>query len=845
MKKIFHYKLKNKLEVIFEKIKDVNIVAIFFVVKTGSGNEIEGKEGITHFLEHLIFKGSEKFSAKDITEKIESLGGSINGYTSPDETAFYISIPKRNWQKGFDILQSMIFHASFTEEDFKKEKKVILEELKDGKDNPFRLLIDETFSTIFKKHPYKNPVIGYEKSIENISFDDIKKYYKTFYIPKNILLVIVGNLTENEVKNKLSILEKYKNNPAYIKSCKIFEPAQKSFQAKFFHSNVNQFYLNSVFKIKPSNLKEFIGIQLLCSLLGEFEHSFLKERLKIKTQLVTDISSFIYFTKNFLIFNIHCQFSKNINPETVIETLIKELNNFLIEPILPDQLLKAKINFKTDKIYMQESVSGEARNIIFYHLTTGDYKNEEKFDVISDSIDEKELKLIYKKIFKINNCSIIVLGPESYKNIGNFNIYKKLPKYKNEKTNLKKSPQLITLDNGIRIIYQKIDRLPLISFKIAMLGGLKFENENKKGLSNFMSRVWIKGSENYSYKEIENRFDFFSGFIDSFSGRNSVGLHGVILNDFFEAGSDILYDILTNPQFPDSEVEKTRKEILDRIASEKDDIFSESIRFFYKSIFKEHYYGFPIKGEIETVEKISRDDIVNYYKKINLSNNLVFGITGKLKQKHLDFICERFNNIKSGNFPSENEQITLKNKGGIYRKFYKKNQSYITAGFIAPPVNDDDVIKLKIIKTIIGNHSGRLFYNLREKEGLCYSTFAFMMKGFEASAFGIFVSTSAANEETVIKRLKESIYEIKSKPITNKEILKAKNSIKGSIDSYNQKFLNINTSNVFNILYGLGKDYNKIYLQKLNQINREDITDTVNKYFNPENFTFAIISPKE
>ncbi len=843
MKKVFFYKLKNKMDVIFEKISNVNIVSIFFVIKVGSGNEEKGKEGISHFLEHIIFKGSKNFSAKDITEKIESLGGSINGYTSLDETAFYITIPKRNWKQGFYILQDMVFNPKFSESDFENERKVIIEELKGGKDNPFKLLIDETFSSIFKKHPYKNPVIGFQESIKSLLLNDLKEFYKKYYVPENILLTVVGNLKEEDIKNEIFNLEKISHNQS-IKLIRknIQEPEQKKLQLRIVNSEVNQFYLNLVFKIKIKEPKDLISVQLLSLILGEFEHSFLRDRLKNKMQLVTDIGSFIFFTKDYLIFNIHSQFPKNISPKKVIKAVLKELANFNNEVILPDQLLKAKINFKTEKIFMRESVSGEAKNIIFYHLLTGSYKNEEKFYKTADKINEKDIKKVFKKFFNLNNGNIILLAPEQYKEslkIKDFISSKATPKKIREKL------ELITLDNGIKIVYKKIDRLPLISFKVATLGGLKYEDKDKNGIANFMTKTWLRGSKNYFYKEIENRFDFFSGFIDTFSGRNSSGIHGVVLDEFFEPAFDIVFDILNNPLFLESEIENVRKEISEKIIAEKDDIFTEAIRFFYKTLFKNHYYGLTIKGEIDSIKRIKRNDIVNFYKKIVKSQNIVIGITGKIGSNHIDFICNSLMKIKNSDFNPGIEKLDIFNKYNFQRKKINKNQSYITTGFLAPSVEHDDIINLKIIKSIVGNHSGRLFNYLREDAGLCYSTFAFMMNGLEASAFGIFVSTSSENEDIVIEKLKKSILTLKEEGITDEEISKAKNSIKGSIDNYNQKFLNVNTSNVFNILYGLGKNYNKEFLKKLNKIKKQNLMETIEKYFNPEKFTFAVISSKE
>ncbi len=827
-------------ELLIERIKGVNVVSIFFAVKTGSANEREGIEGVSHFLEHMLFKGGDKYSATEITEYIEKGGGEINAYTSLDETVYYTNILKENWEQGFDILASMVLKPKFNEEDFENERKVILEEMRGGRDNPYKVLIDETFKASFPNDSYSNPIIGFEKSLKNLSVNDLKNYYEQFYLLDNILIVIVGDLDISETVRKVNLLIKPYCQRG-IRREKINEDFNnkitfKTPETKLIAEKVNQHYLNITFRFPGGYFKEFAETYILCSLLGEFKNSPLKETLKENLKIVTDISTYFYLCKRHSLLIINSIFPLSQSPENVIYNILNVVNDFKLNNIDFHQIYKAVINHKADIVYNRESVASEGKNLVFYHIITGNYLNEEKFLRQIDKTDAKKIKFTANKYLK--NPVITLITPNSE--------LSEIPKNK-KKTKMKlrnKTKRLVRLDNGIRVIMEKNSRLPIITFNIISLGGLKYEDDATNGLTYLMGNLLTKGSLNYSKKEINEKFEFYSGAIESFGARNSFGVQGLVLDEFFIESFKIIKDSFFNPLFLGKEIEREKKYIIEKIIAENDEPSTLVMKKFYESVFEGSYYKRPVKGTVENMKGFSREAVLNHHRSLVKSENVVFGITGNLKDNISDYVLSELSSVKREEFLSDLTPLKLKERSFTFREKIEKNQTHIICGFPAPPVSHEDAVKMKIIANLLGNHSGKLFLRLREDLGLCYSTTAFYIDAPEAGAFGIYAATSPEKEELTLEKIKDIIRELKNGSVSEEELGKTKNYIKGRRENFRQKFLNTNTRNVYNILYELGIDYEKKYDKMLEQVKVKDISEAAEKYFDFRKIVYTIFTPE-
>lgn len=196
--------LENGLKVVTEKVESVKSVSVGIWVKTGSRNETAKQAGITHFLEHMLFKGTESRSSYDIAMSMESVGGYLNAFTSSEYTCYYSRCLNTQMDKALDVLSDMVLHPSFPQEEVEKEKKVVIEEMKMYRDSPDDYLFEEFSNKLFEGHPLGRPIIGFEETVSAFTREDLYAYMEERYQPWNLLIAVAGNTDHDRVVDMVS-----------------------------------------------------------------------------------------------------------------------------------------------------------------------------------------------------------------------------------------------------------------------------------------------------------------------------------------------------------------------------------------------------------------------------------------------------------------------------------------------------------------------------------------------------------------------------------------------------------------------------------------------------------------
>ncbi|MDX1585416.1 MAG: pitrilysin family protein [Balneolaceae bacterium] len=191
--------LDNGLKVVTEKVESVKSVSVGIWVKTGSRNETAKQAGITHFLEHMLFKGTESRSSYDIAMSMESVGGYLNAFTSSEYTCYYSRCLNTQMDKALDVLSDMVLHPSFPQDEVEKEKKVVIEEMKMYRDSPDDYLFEEFSNKLFEGHPLGRPIIGFEETVSAFTREDLYDYMEERYQPWNLLVAVAGNTDHDRV----------------------------------------------------------------------------------------------------------------------------------------------------------------------------------------------------------------------------------------------------------------------------------------------------------------------------------------------------------------------------------------------------------------------------------------------------------------------------------------------------------------------------------------------------------------------------------------------------------------------------------------------------------------------
>jgi predicted Zn-dependent peptidase len=387
--------LDNGLVVLLKKSSELPVVSVQVWVKTGSIYETEQTNGISHFLEHLVFKGTEKYLVNQISKKIESYGGIINAGTSKEYTVYFVDIPKEGIEDAFDVISQLVFHATFPEDELEKERLVVIEEIKRYEDNPGNVLYENFNNKLFTLSSYKWRILGKEENIRTLPRQEIINYYKTHYHPKNMVLSICGDFDNNIYE----LIKKYfdvKISTDYITTNILLdeEPKGSIFEVKK-HKVQHTYFLSGFLGPKINDKHQYTG-DVLSIILGEGISSRLYKILREEKQLVYEIGSGFYTQLGPSIFYI-----SGICERKNLEKVVDEINNILTDlrtnGPTDKELEKAKQILLTRWYFNNETVHSKSATAAWWFL----FKSLDELNSYIDNInkinkeDIKEFLTIY------------------------------------------------------------------------------------------------------------------------------------------------------------------------------------------------------------------------------------------------------------------------------------------------------------------------------------------------------------------------------------------------------------------------------------------------------------------
>ncbi|WP_066507456.1 M16 family metallopeptidase [Abyssisolibacter fermentans] len=346
--------LKNGLRVVIEEIPHVRSVTIGLWVKAGSVNEKENNNGVSHFIEHMLFKGTKNRTAKELAEVIDNIGGQINAFTSKECTCFYAKVLDEHFETAVDVLSDMIFNSNFDEDDIEKEKKVVIEEINMYEDTPEEIAHDLISKAIFNNHSLGFPILGHADTLLNMDRSEIMRYFNEHYIPNNTVVSIAGNVKTQEA---IDLIEKYFKNWSYSDNI-IKEHVAPEIESNFLYKSkeTEQLHLCMGMQGIPASSKYYYSLMVLNNILGGSMSSRLFQKIREEKGLAYSIYSYPLLYSNAGAFIIYA----GINPQyivDVVDMILAEVNKIKKNCINENLLQRSKEQLKGNYIIGLESTS--------------------------------------------------------------------------------------------------------------------------------------------------------------------------------------------------------------------------------------------------------------------------------------------------------------------------------------------------------------------------------------------------------------------------------------------------------------------------------------------------------
>ncbi len=829
------FTLDNGLTVLINEMPSSQSLAVYAYVKTGSATE--GKYlgmGISHFVEHMLFKGTEKRGVSAISKEVKSLGGEINASTSYDYTIYTIELPAGNFDKGLDLIADMIMHSRFDPQELEKERAVIFGEMRLYKDNPDHRLSDLVFKSVFRQHPYHHPIIGYEPLFAKITHDDILDYYHSTYIPNNIILSIAGNVRASEIFPKIKeAFKDFQYRPYLLRNLPA-EPPQLASQTVEEEYPTDLTRMSMAYQGVSVLDNDMVAMDVLGMILGEGESSRLYLNVYKKKELVYGIgaSNFTPFDRG--IFEIESQLDLK-NVDATISAVKEEIAAIQNKGVDLKELEKVKRQVLSSYVFSHQTPGDVAYNSAMNEAFLGDPDFSQKYIELVRALTSQQIQQAAQKYFIDKNLTVVIIKP-SQQNQNPQNIFAA------KKTS---AIEKIVLNNGLVLLLREDHTFPLVEMNVVLNGGTRRETTANNGISELTSRLWIKGTKSKSAEQIAQQTESRGANLDSFSGRNSFGIKLSLLPDNWDFGIDLLEDFVKSPSFDSKEFLKIKEQMQAAIHARDDNIMAVTSKALRETLFLNHPFRLEPLGTLESIGKITRDEAANWWQHFTKPNNMVISVFGDIKKDEvLNALKSKFGGLKKEELSLEKfkEEPPAETREKLLHQ--DKEQAVVMIGFQGPSIYDQDRYAMEVIASILGSSlNGRLFLKIRDELGRSYTLGGGFNPGLDLGIETFYVSTTDEHVEKVKELLIDQIKDLQINDVTDEELNSTKTYLKGSFTMSLETNANLSFVSSLDELYGLGYKNFESYGQAVGRVSKADIKRLAKKYLDTTQAAIVITRP--
>jgi zinc protease len=829
------FTLENGLTLIVEEDHSAPVASVQAWCATGSINE--GKwmgAGLSHILEHMLFKGTQDRKAGDIARHVQDRGGYINAYTSFDRTVFWIDIPSEGVSEAVTILADAMMNSTLPEDEYVREQEVIRREFAMGFDDPGRQSSQLMLSTVFSESPFRHPIIGYLDVYNKLKRDDVMEYYKARYVPNNLTFVVAGDVDTQKIREQVE--EAFKNysrqplEPLYVAG----EPEQIGQREAHEEFPTELTRLSLAWRVPGLTNPDTPALELLGDVLGSGRSSLLNQELREKLQIVHSIESGVFSLQTDGVFVIQalCDPGQRLAVEKEALALVERIKE---TGGTQAELEKARRAMLAGQLAGLSTARGQASDLGSNWLLTRNINfSKDYLDAIA-RVTTADLKRVARDYLRADSLNVTSLNP-----IGTLTA-----KGGVEREGVRSEVKKFVLSNGLRLLVREDPRLPLVSMYAAFRGGLLAEKPESNGITRLLSRALLKGTKNRTAAQIAEQIESVGGRLGSDNGNNSFSVSVEVMKPDLALGLEVLADILQNPVFPEKEVELEKAAQIATIKAEDEQITSVAKNVLREKLFDKHPYALRASGRAESVEKLSSADLRAFKDEYIVAQNGVLAVFGDVKAEEVLKLVERnFGTMPAGKLALSDppRPVAPATPLSVVEE-RNKQQAVVMIGYPGSDVLSPDRTLLDLLNEASNDLGSRFFNRIREQMGLAYFVGAGNFAGLAPGSFVFYLGTDPKKVDAVAAELQNEINGLSKDGLTEEELARAKRKLLGAEAIRNQSNSTFAASVAVDELVGLGFDN---YLRRRNQVESATVADIRNaaaKYFGTPSRVEVIVRP--
>jgi len=827
--------LANGLTIIVQEDRSAPVASVQAWCAAGSTTEDKHLgSGLSHILEHMLFKGTKTRSTNEIAQKIQDVGGYINAYTSFDRTVFWIDVPKDGALAALDILADAMMNSTLPAQEYAKEQEVIRREFAMGMDDPDRTVTQLLFATAYQQHPYRLPVIGLIDIYDQLTQQQVMEYYKARYVPNNLTFVVVGDVEAAQVREALEKL--FQDHPAkslaplYIPT----EPAQLGLREVHNEFSTELTHFAMAWHVPEITHPDVPALDLLSVILGEGHSSRLHQKVREESGLAFAIAAFSYTPGDPGILGVDAVLDPK-NRALAQSLILQIIEDVRQNGVTAEELAKGKKIALSQELASLRTMRGQASDLGTNWFLTRNLNFSRQYLEKIQKVTLDDIKRVALNYLREENLTIVSLNPKgslaSKKGAAAPIAIGEIEKFE--------------LANGLRILVREDARLPLVAISAVFRCGLLAETPETSGITRLTSESLLKGTKTRTATQIASQLEAVGGEITAEAGNNSFVIHVDVTQPDLALGTDVLADVLLNATMPEQAVAREKEIQLAKIKDEDEKPTSVARNLLKRALFPGHPLALRSEGTAESVARLTSKDLLAFRDRYVVARNGVIAVFGNVKAKAVKELFEQ----KLGAMPSGKLGLTdaplspRLTETKIVEEEREKTQAVLVVGFRGTDVFDRDRCALELIDEASSDLGSRLFIRIREQMGLAYYVGAAQIQTLVPGLFAFYLGTDPAKVEPVKSAFLDEIHKLSTEGLTETELARAKKKLIGQQQIQNQSNDVFAYMTALDELYGLGFNHYRELEAKVNAVTLDDIKRVAAKYFEQQPYVLAMVRP--
>lgn len=855
--------LPNGLRVYLLPLPDAPTVTTMMVYKVGAADEEKDQTGLSHYLEHLLFKGTDKLFPGDIDRLTQRNGGSNNAYTSEDMTAYHFDFASDRWMVALEIEADRMRNTRIDEKhEFEQEKGAVVAELKGGEDRPWELEAKAILPLLYPQaSPYAHPVIGQETHVRGATAEIIKRYYDMWYHPNNAALIVVGGFDADAAMKR--IRELFEPIPAgELPARKAFPPISKRQQAarKEFPSKFDVARMVIGFNGVTATDPDSHVLDVIEDILSRGKTSRLYRRLVEGDRLAGDVGAINYAGKYAgrypSWFEVSAELLQGKDRAQVEAAAFEELGRLAKEPVSDEELARVKRGLLASFVFSQESVHGLA-DIIARNVTFADLDHLTGYLDRVLAVTPADVQRVAKQRLVRDQAVVVWSVPEAAAKTGAIpaprpRMLARQPQSRTDKATGAAAFSLTqaqrhVLPNGLTLILFENHRLPIVVAAASIADVRLREPANKNGVMALLGEMLEEGTNKHTGQEIAT-------LIEDTGGSLVVGATGgrvKVLTPDTELGLGLLFECLREPTFPAEALEQKREQLLATIAELQTQPQPRARQLFQASVYGSHPFGRPTSGTAEIVEKLTADDLRQFHGKSFGPDVATVVIAGdfdpKAMKDRIEALTAGWKPLKAAK-PKPSAPPRTQTFTEAIVSDSTAAQTHVFIGHLGIPRNHPDYYKLLVLDNVLGTGPGftdRLSATLRDRQGLAYTVRATITSSAtdQPGTFLGYIGTFPDKYTWVRDGFIQEIRRIREEPATEQEVESAKKYLLGSMPFRVATLEQVAGELLDAERYGLGFDVLETSQRAVAAVTVADVQAMARKHLDPKKLTVVVVGP--